>query len=134
MYQRHHLVEDHAQAVAQTALTPLHLLFQDQGNSISVAAILLGGPNGAALVDSIVDALDQSTEISRRTQRELRQLHDLLSLEHVHDATREEAFRFALIDPWDPVVEEICLLLENLREAMQCVSPASTHASLRVVS
>ena len=54
--------------------------------------------------------------LTRRHHRELDALEDLLSLRHVHDEDRIEAARFAAIDPCDPAVEEICMLLDGLQE------------------
>ena len=48
----------------------------------------------------------------------LGELIDLLALEHVHDPDREEAARFAMIDPADPVVEQNRWLTDRLREAL----------------
>lgn len=54
-------------------------------------------------------------------RRELDAMESLLGLDHVHDLDRIEAERFAAIDPMSPVIEEICLLLEGLREARACL-------------
>lgn len=53
--------------------------------------------------------------------RQLDMLEDLLALRHVDDPERIEAERFAMIDPESPVVEEICLLLDGLREARRSI-------------
>ncbi|WP_159964066.1 hypothetical protein [Profundibacterium mesophilum] len=50
-------------------------------------------------------------------ERELNALEDLLGLENVQEMDSVEAERFARIDPSDPVVEEICLRLDGLRQA-----------------
>ncbi|ABG33490.1 hypothetical protein [Roseobacter denitrificans] len=47
------------------------------------------------------------------------QLLEILSLEHVHDTSRPDASYFAAIDPADPTVEEICLVTDRLRCALQ---------------
>ncbi|WP_051371910.1 hypothetical protein [Leisingera aquimarina] len=81
------------------------------------ATALLGGPAAEARVQRLVDDLCLTPSMTPRICRELDALEDLLSLEHVHDPDRVEAEHFALIDPTDPVVDEICLLLDGLREA-----------------
>jgi hypothetical protein len=78
----------------------------------------LGGRRGTRLVLDALDGLSSEFVLSRRTRDRFVSLLDLLSLEHVHDETREEAFRFACIDPCDPIVEEICLLADELRAAL----------------
>ncbi len=45
-------------------------------------------------------------------------LSDILALEHVHVIGSEEEARFAAIDPSDPVVEELCLLTDQLTDAI----------------
>ncbi|UWQ50646.1 hypothetical protein K3720_04360 [Leisingera caerulea] len=81
------------------------------------AAALLGGPAAEARVQRLVDDLCLMPSMAPRICRELDALEDLLGLEHVHDFDRVEAERFAAIAPMDPVVDEICLLFEGLREA-----------------
>lgn len=81
------------------------------------AALLLGGPAAQKRLRKLVDELTTAPMLTRRHHRELDALEDLLSLRHVHDEDRIEAARFAAIDPCDPVVEEICVLLDGLQEA-----------------
>lgn len=96
---------------------PLHKLFDERADALRGAAILLAGPRGGALVDDIVDDLLRSPSISRSTDQRLRALVDILALENVDIDGSEEAARFAAIDPADPVVEDICLLTDQLRNA-----------------
>lgn len=84
---------------------------------ICSSASLLGGPVAEARVHRLIDDLSLASPLNSRLKRELDFLEDLLSLEQVQDFDSVEAERFALIDPSDPVVEEICLLLDGLREA-----------------
>lgn len=49
----------------------------------------------------------------------LAELLSLLMLENVHDPERPEAGFFALIDPADPAIEEICLLTDGFRNALE---------------
>jgi hypothetical protein len=57
--------------------------------------------------------------VDRPTCKALRDLLGILTLEHVHDDTRIEAMLFAEIDPADPVVEDICLLTDGLRDVLE---------------
>lgn len=84
------------------------------------AAALLGGRAAEARFQRLVDDLCVTSSMTPRICRELNALEDLLALEHVDDLNRIEAERFASIDPGDPVVEEVCLLLDGLREARAC--------------
>ena len=81
------------------------------------AAALLGGRAGAELVRDIPERLSRPGERSRGTERQLDRLEALLSLEHVHCEDTFEEGAFASIDPASPVVEEVCLLVDGLRDA-----------------
>ena len=82
------------------------------------AAALLGGLPGARTAHSVIDGLRNEGTPSRSTVRALDDLLDLLMLENVHDAERIEAAQFAALEPASPVVEEICLLADDLGDAM----------------
>ncbi|MBP0483839.1 hypothetical protein [Sagittula salina] len=81
------------------------------------AAMLLGGRDAEARVQRLIDFMCVSPCTTSHMRRELDAMESLLGLDHVHDLDRIEAERFAAIDPMSPVIEEICLLLEGLREA-----------------
>lgn len=85
--------------------------------ALACAAALLGGPGAERRVRQLVDDLTRVPLLTPRLERELDAIEDLLALHHVDDFDRIESERFMQIDPVDPVVEEICLLLEGLREA-----------------
>lgn len=85
--------------------------------AICSAAALLGGRAAEGRAQRLINDLCLVSSTSPRICRELDALEDLLGLEHVHDPNRVEAEHFASIDPTDPVVDEICLLLDGLREA-----------------
>jgi hypothetical protein len=82
------------------------------------AAELLAGRRGAALAARIAEDLSDAPCLSRRCRRDLEDLLDILALKNVDDPDREEAVCFAAIDPASPVVEEICLLTDGLRDVL----------------
>lgn len=88
-------------------------------DALSHAADLLGGKEAAKRVGWLADALTQQTPVSRRADRLLDDLLDLLSLENVGDPDRPESGYFSLICPADPAVEEICLLTDGLSQARE---------------
>lgn len=98
--------------------TPPHSAFI-LGNAAAIcsSAALLGGSAAEARVHRLIDDVSLATPLTSRMERELDALENLLSLENVQDMDSVEAERFARIDPSDPVVEEICLLLDGLRQA-----------------
>ncbi|MGB3626967.1 MAG: hypothetical protein WA989_14135 [Henriciella sp.] len=82
------------------------------------AARLLGGYESARLVDRCVELLGQDQRVRPRTTVMLGQILSLLSLDNVDDPDLPYMAHFAVIDPRDPVVEEICLLTDGLRHAL----------------
>lgn len=82
------------------------------------AARLLGGYESARLVDRCVELLAQDQRVRPRTAVMLSQILSLLSLDNVDDPDLPYVGFFAVIDPSDPVIEEICLLTDGLRHAM----------------
>src|SRR6056297_3733010 len=85
--------------------------------ALASAAHLLGGPAALQRVQRLIDDLSLAPPLTRRLNRELDALDDLLALRHVHDFDRVEAAQFSKIDPLDPAVEEVCQLLDGLRAA-----------------
>lgn len=98
-------------------VTPAATFIVTNCTALDHAALLLGGSAAQKRVRKLVDDLTTAPLLTRRHHRELDALEDLLSLRHVHDDERIEAARFAAIDPCDPAVEEICVLLDGLRNA-----------------
>lgn len=98
--------------------TPPHTAFI-LGNAAAIcsSASLLGGPVAEARIHRLIDDVSLASPLTSRLEREFDALENLLSLENVRDFDSVEAERFALIDPSDPVVEDICLLLDGLRHA-----------------
>ncbi|SDY25978.1 hypothetical protein [Citreimonas salinaria] len=89
------------------------------------AARLLGGYESARLVDRCAELLAQDRRVTSRTRMMLDQILAMLSLEEVDNPNLPYMGHFAVIDPLDPVVEEICLLTDGLRhELARTVSEA----------
>ncbi|SEL26020.1 hypothetical protein SAMN05421666_3268 [Roseovarius nanhaiticus] len=91
------------------------------------AAVLLADRRGARLINSIRDGLIQPGPLTRRLRRLLLDLRGILFLEHAHDENWDDAGCFAVLDPWDPIVPEICLLADGLDDALHGagLAPAS---------
>ncbi|TMV14585.1 hypothetical protein [Arenibacterium halophilum] len=85
------------------------------------AARLLGGYDSARLVDRCLERLTEDQTVTPRARIMLLQIMELLSLEQVDDPGQPYMGYFAAIDPCDPVVEEICLLTDQMREVL-CAS------------
>ncbi|MGJ8590235.1 MAG: hypothetical protein ACSHXW_19180 [Yoonia sp.] len=103
---------------------PIHRYVQTHSEALRNAARLLGGENAVSIVEEIVDALCRDPLFSRSTIHQLGWLEELLFLQNVGDPDRIEAGLFALIDPVEPVVEDICLLADGLREVLMAAAAA----------
>ncbi|MGR3456015.1 hypothetical protein [Pseudooceanicola sp.] len=110
--------------VPSTSLDDLRSFAGAHGNALLDAAGLLGGNPGTRLAYAALDGLAKPRTPSRRTLRAFDELLDLLMLEHVHDPSRIEAERFAMIDPASAWVEEICLLADQLSDLLDACQEA----------
>ena len=99
-------------------ITPAHTSLQDfmfrNSEGLQNAALLLSGHPAANETARLIDGICGAPALTRRLKERLIRLYELLTLEHVHDPSRPEAGFFALIDPTEPHVEEICLLSDAL--------------------
>ncbi|MCD1625704.1 MAG: hypothetical protein ACU0B7_07745 [Paracoccaceae bacterium] len=111
---------------------PLHVFIALSSDALFHASRLLAGSPGAKCVTRIVDALSKAEPLTRATKKDLQAMLDIFSLELVDDFYRPEAGYFAAIDPADPVVADICLLTDGLREAL--AESALLHATARPVA
>nr|WP_286852456.1 hypothetical protein [Leisingera sp. UBA4491] len=93
--------------------------FQNQSEALQNAAVLLGGQPALRCVHALLDDLTIQPSITRRMKTNLVKLQKVLTLENVHDMDRIEAALFAEIDPASPIVEEICLLSDQLDDLLQ---------------
>ena len=82
------------------------------------AAELLGGPEAAKRVATLAQDVLAPAPLSPRLGRALEWLEGLLTLERVHAFDTVEAERFAAIDPFDPIVAEICALTDGFVDAL----------------
>jgi hypothetical protein len=98
--------------------TPIHDLIERRGEALWEAALLLGGQEAARSVGEVIDHLDHEARPCRRCRTLLGDLLEILSLKHAHDFDRPEAAFLAAVDPADPIVEDLCLLTDELREAL----------------
>ncbi len=110
---------------------PILFFVSEQCEGLWHAARLLGGYESARLVDRCVELLAEDGCLTPRTWTMLGQILALLSLDYVDDPDLPYMGYFAVIDPRDPVVEEICFLTDGLRHALENVD---VGADLRSVA
>jgi hypothetical protein len=110
---------DYTLTTAQQDITaPLRLFFDQHQEAIYDACALLAGGRGIQVVDKIVEGLASQNRPSRRTINAIQEVRAILTLEYVDDFDRTEAAYFMAIDPAEPVIEEICLLTDELETIM----------------
>lgn len=89
------------------------------------AASLLGGVAAGRRTTQLLDVLSIPQPcITHGIQHKLVSLHRLLALEDVADPDSTEADYFALIDPGDPVVADICELTDGLGACLRDLATA----------
>lgn len=109
----------------ETAATRSLLTFLAEHNEgLQNAALVLGGSWALRRVQHLLDHLSSTGELNRRARLDLVALHQVLTLQYVGDPERIETMLFAGIDPMDPMVEDICLLSDQLEDHMRAIDAA----------
>ncbi len=114
-------------------LKDLKEFFHDRSEAMQNASALLGGQPGVRCVHAIMDDLAIQPKLTRRMECNLTRLHELLTLENVHNPDRIEAAYFAEIDPGSPIVEDICLLSDEFTEHLQAHFTAQKDSSVALL-
>ena len=88
------------------------------------AASHLGDAPAVRRTARLLRDLLETPPLTRRLRTELIALHRLLSLDGVDDLGSLEAGCLAALDPNSPLVEEICLLTDALRDNLAALAEA----------
>ncbi len=96
----------------------LRTFFSGHDEALGHAAVLLAGRRGVRLVNAIRNGLDQPGRIARRVQRLLVELRRILFLDYGYNEEWDDTGSIAMMESYDPVVPEICLLADGLDEAL----------------
>ena len=104
-----------------TRIELLLRFFAQHSEALAQAADLLGGPAAEGRARRLAGAAACAPRLSPALRRELEALHALLSLEDVDDLDGPEAGFFAMIDPAWPVVEDLCLLTDELTALLDAI-------------
>ncbi len=109
----------------------LHLYLINKSEELQNIALLLGGRPWLGRVQRFMNRARNEASPSVRTLSELRQIGDLLRLEHVHDFERPEAAYFAELDLEAPYIYDICFLVEETDALVaELTGPAGTEEVL----
>lgn len=110
-------------ADAQVDINGVQSLLCSHYDALLNGASLLSGHRGRRLVEQIRESVVLESRLTQRLIEKLFELLGILTLQNVHNEDLPEAGYFASIDPSDPVVEEICLLADRLRQALAVAGP-----------
>ncbi len=102
----------------QDALKDLRDFMSSHHEALQNASLLLGGQPALRRTQALLGDLMSARSLTRRLRYRIAALHGLLTLSNVHDIETLEAAYFAEIDPASPIMEELCLLIEGLKEAI----------------
>lgn len=100
------------------AAVPILSLFSADHAALWHAARFLGGYEASRLVDRCVDVLERERAITNTVRVMLDQLLTLLSMTGRSDQNGPYLAHFVVVDPEDPVVEEIAQLRDQLATAI----------------
>ena len=103
---------------SEFAVKPVLSLFAHKHSALWHSTRLLGGYEAARLVDRCVALLEQEHALNDRTCLMLKQILSILSLDEGAELNKHYMGFFAVIDPFDPVLEEIRLLRDELSFAI----------------
>jgi hypothetical protein len=105
--------------------SPVHEYVAHNWPALRNATALLGGQRAAQEADRLFDDLATHATIGIHARRRLERMMRRLELD---DDLVSEDVLMNVIDPSDPVVDEICLLADGLRNSLEqaCISPISS--------
>jgi len=100
--------------------TPIHEFFEQNWSALRNAAEFLGGRCAVLEAERLFEDLSHSLKIGVHTWRRLERMMRRLELD---DDRASGDGLLHVIDPSDPIVDEICLLADGLRHAIDQMFP-----------
>jgi hypothetical protein len=94
--------------------SPIHEFVDQNWFALRNSAVLLGGQRAAQEADRLFDDLANHATIGIHTKRRLERMMRRLELD---EEIVSEDVLFEAINPFDPVVDQLCLLADGLRHA-----------------
>ncbi len=104
------------------ALLASRIFFEEHGSALLNAAALLGGSAAHRRCLRLLSGISEVSSLTRALRQELVWLHRLVCLDLVGNPDAEETARFAMIDPLDPRVDEICLEADRLYDLLIAIA------------
>lgn len=107
------------------ATKALFFFLSENSEGLKNAALVLGGNLALKRVQDLFDQLTTARELNRRARLDLVALHKLFTQEYVGNPDKLEITSFVEIDPAAPLVEDICLLADQLEDHMRAIDAAA---------
>lgn len=98
----------------------------EHGAALETAASLLGGAQWKQRASRLRAAVGAAALSDRACLKDLKALLALLSLERVGEVEADETAYFAMVEPDDPRVHDLCLLCDRLEELVDDLSATKT--------
>lgn len=111
-------------------MTSMRTFMASHSEAVQNAAYLLGGQPALHKAQTLLDEIASALVLTRRLRYQLFDLHALLTLQNVHVGNTIEAACFADLDPASPIVEDICILCDELEDEMHKLEDAELSAAL----
>lgn len=113
-----HKIADPAFNAEEFIVRPVFAFLSKHQSELWLTARFLGGYEAARLVDRCAALLERDRALTDRTRMMLGRIASMLALEHNGNTDRRLMGYFVVIDPCDPVVEEIRCLSDRLSTAL----------------
>ncbi|MBT2131039.1 hypothetical protein [Aliiroseovarius lamellibrachiae] len=116
--------------LSNDTMTSMRAFMASHSEAVQNTAYLLGGQPALRKAQLLLDEIASSPVMTRRLGRQLLDFHSLLTLQNVHHSDTVEAACFADLDPTSPVVEDICVLCDELECEMHKLDDAELSSVL----
>ncbi|MFX0546773.1 hypothetical protein ACEWPL_014620 [Roseovarius sp. S1116L3] len=113
------------------SLNAVRAFFSKHGEAAQNASLLLGGATAYRRCLRLLSSLRDAPILSRHLKHELVQLHRLLMLDPIGDPDALETKLFLEIHPADPIVEDLCMLADQLFDLLEVIGANSDEQEAR---
>ena len=109
----------------QPGLLKLQAFFHDYSEALQSTALLFGGPPALQRTQLLLDDISVARVLTRRLERELCALRQLLSLKDVGEFDGTGVACVADLYPESPITAEICLLCDAFADRLEALGFAA---------
>jgi hypothetical protein len=109
------------------------IFFSEYGEATQNAILLLGGSMAHRRCLRLFTALQESETLNQRHREELVRLHSVLMLDAIDESGAKGADLFIDIHPSNPIVEELCLLADQLFHLLKMIGERPTDCEPQAI-